>query len=117
MNFDFEKFTEVVKKVYQGGGYNLQEALNVFFYYFATYEEYMGKPHPPIRAKQIERIIRAMPYLGQGFTSGQVADILPGDYPALIDKHFKTGYRHCDYNINHFFSGRIRALRFYEELY
>lgn len=117
MSFDFEKFAKVVKGTYQGGYYSLQEVLDVFFHYFATYEEYMGKPHPPIRAKQIERIIQAMPYLEKRLTSDQIADILPEDYPALINKHFKTGYRHCDYNINHFFSGRIRELRFYEELY
>ena len=29
-----------------------------FRYYFEQYEAYTGAPHPPIRAVQIERIIR-----------------------------------------------------------
>ena len=38
-------------------------------------------------------------------------------HPPMIDQHFQTRYRRCDYNINHFFSGRIRELRFYETCY
>lgn len=41
-------------------------------------------------------------------------DIFPSVYPYIIQLHFKTKYRNCDYNINHFFSGRIRELRCYE---
>ena len=44
-------------------------------------------------------------------------DIDPDCYEDMIDKHFRTRYRNCDYNINHFFSGRIRVLRFYETCY
>ena len=44
-------------------------------------------------------------------------DIDPDCYEDMIDRHFRTRYRNCDYNINHFFSGRIRELRFYETCY
>ena len=43
-----------------------------------------------------------------------ISNIEPDAYPLLIQLHFKTSYRRCDYNINHFFSGRIRELRLYE---
>ena len=39
------------------------------------------------------------------------------EYAPIIEQHFKTQYYNCDYNINHFFSGKIRALRFYEVCY
>lgn len=127
MIFDFGEFTRVTEGVYKrlgaediGGLYDLDEALSVFYAYFSAFERYMGKPHPPIRAEQIERIIENMPYFDMKVTFDQFADdqiveLLPEDYPALIDKHFATRYRHCDYNINHFFSGRIREMKWYEE--
>ena len=85
----------------------------VFRLYFQTYEEYMGHPHPPIRASQIARIMQDMPWLSDdhGLHFG---DIFPCVYKHIITLHFKTKYRRCDYNINHFFSGRIRELRLHE---
>lgn len=44
-------------------------------------------------------------------------DISPDAYYAMIDQHFATKYKNCDYNINHFFSGKVRELRFYESCY
>ena len=72
---------------------------------------------PPIRAVQIERIIREMPYIDETDKANSTMDIDPDCYEDMIDKHFRTRYRNCDYNINHFFSGRIRVLRFYETCY
>lgn len=115
MTFDFEKFADITASVYPQSVYSLQDALRVFRYYFEQYEKHMGKPHPPIRASQIVRICQDMPYI---FPDGEgIEDVTPDGYYAMIDKHFRTKYRRCDYNINHFFSGRIRELRFYEELY
>ena len=71
----------------------------------------------PIRAVQIERIIREMPYIDETDKANSTMDIDPDCYEDMIDKHFRTRYRNCDYNINHFFSGRIRVLRFYETCY
>lgn len=117
MLFDFEKFSDITASVYPGGAYSLEDALSVFQYYFKKYEEHTGRPHPPIKASQIVRICQDMPYISQACSGGRYADIEPEDYPTLIDKYFATKYRNCDRNINHFFSGRIRELKFYEELY
>jgi hypothetical protein len=115
LTFDFEKFADITASVYPQSVYSLQDALSVFRYYFEQYEKHMGKPHPPIRASQIVRICQDMPYI---FPDGEgIEDVTPDGYYAMIDKHFRTKYRRCDYNINHFFSGRIRELRFFEELY
>ena len=97
MLFDFEKFSDITASVYPGGAYSLED--------------------PPIKASQIVRICQDMPYIDRECSGGRYADIEPEDYPVLIDKYFATRYRGCDRNINHFFSGRIRELKFYEELY
>lgn len=114
MNFDFDKFSQITASVYPPSGYSLQDALQVFKYYFEQYEKHTGKIHPPIKASQIVRICQDMPYLTIG---NYYPDVSPEDYKIMIDKHFETKYRVCDYNINHFFSGRIRELRYYEECY
>lgn len=114
MLFDFDRFSKIAASVYnQVNPYSLEDCLMVFRQYFQKYEEYMGRPHPPIRASQIARIMQDMPWLSDdhGLPFG---DIFQCTYKYLINLHFKTKYRHCDYNINHFFSGRIRELRMHE---
>ena len=105
--------------------YTLSDCLEVFRLYFQTYEKYMGRHHPPIRAEQIDNIMQVMPFLElpdpefvkwmkETYGRDPGMDISKDLYPRLIQLHFKTRYRRCDYNINHFFSGRIRELRRYE---
>lgn len=117
MLFDFDKFSRIATSVYPGGAYSLEETLNVFRYFFEKYEEVRGEPHPPIRASQIVHIMLDMPYVEQRDRCGSIADIDPDCYPVLIDKYFQTPFKNCNYRINHFFSGRIRELRFFEELF
>lgn len=117
MIFDFKKFAQIAASVYPGGVYSLDDVLQVFSYYFKKYEQHTGRPHPPIRASQIMRIAQDMPHLTQESKGCSYEDISPLDYRTMIDQHFATKYRRCDYNINHFFSGRIRALHFYETCY
>lgn len=38
-------------------------------------------------------------------------------YRAMIDKHFQTQYKNCDYNICHFMTDGIRNNRFHEVCY
>ena len=93
MFFDFDKFSSITASVYADSPYSLAEVL------------------------EIERIIREMPYIDETDKANSTMDIDPDCYEDMIDKHFRTRYRNCDYNINHFFSGRIRVLRFYETCY
>lgn len=120
MLFDFQTFSAFAAKAYKelgGSPYTLDEVLSVFHYYFEKYEQYSGEPHPHIRLEQIKRIIHVMPYMSQDFPSGAGSDLDADCYPILIDQHFQTEYQNCDYRINHFFSGSIRELRFYETCY
>lgn len=92
--------------------YSLDEALEIFNCYFKAYRQHMGREHPPLKIRQIADIISCMPFsIGEHFSPVYFE---PEYYPALIEKHFNTKYHRCDYNINHFFSGRIRELRFHE---
>ena len=117
MFFDFDRFSGIAASVYTDSPYSLEEVLGVFRYYFEQYEAYTGAAHPPIRARQIERILAEMPYIDEADKPQRGTEIDPDCYPPMIDRHFQTRYRRCDYNINHFFSGRIRALRYYETCY
>lgn len=119
MIFNFREFTRIAEEVYRGGKtkeslgrcFDFDETLYVFQAYFAAYERHTGKPHPPIRAWQIRRIIEAMPTVD---TPYDTIDISPEDYPGLIERYFQTDYPCSDRNINHFFSGRIREMKLYE---
>lgn len=128
MLFDFNRFSRIAASVYNENNlYSLSDCLSVFKCYFETYEEFTGRVHPPIRASQIARIMQDMPYM-DGELSEELfeeikkiapqwepkPDIEPDLYPLIIRRHFETRYRRCDYNINHFFSGKIRELRIYE---
>lgn len=119
MLFNFDIFTRVATQVYKQADspYTLQEVLDVFAYFFDAYREAIGEDHPPIRREQIKRIVEAMPYYDKLPNSPGHPDILPEDYPVLIDSYFRTPFRNCNYHINHFFSGDIRTMRMYEELY
>lgn len=117
MIFDFDKFVSIAERVYPGGLYSFEDTMDVFQCYFEAYEMYIGQPHPPIRASQIAHIMQIMPYLYEDSVGGDYMEIDPEEYPAMIEKHFWTKYRNCDYNINHFFSGRIRELRCFEVAY
>lgn len=124
--FDFDRFARIAASVYrEDNPYILPECLDVFRLYFQTYEKYMGRLHPPIRAEQVDNIMQVMPFLKQPdpetvkwmketFGRNPGPDIYQGVYSRLIQLHFKTKYRHNDGNINFFFFGRIRELRLHE---
>lgn len=112
--FDFERFIIAARLAYRrcgGSAYSFEEVLQVFQYYFETYELIFGEAHPMISIDQIARVITKMPFISDD------SIIAPEDYKIIIDQHFITNYQHCDYNINHFFSGRIREMRYFETLY
>lgn len=112
MIFDFDTFAQVTERIFvDNGPYTLDETLFVFRAYFVQYEVHTGHAHPPIKASQIAHIIDLMPYLEAEDIGAYCADISAVCYPDIITRHFKTQYRNCDWNINHFFSGRIRWLR------
>lgn len=117
MLFDFDKFEEIAAGVYPHSFFTFEEAMGIFRYYFERYERHTGRVHPPIKAHQIKHICEIMPFIDEKTIGVQCSDVVPESYPAMIDQHFATKYRNCDYRVCHFFSGRIRELRFYETVY
>ncbi len=127
MQFPFEQFSKRVRTVYPEvyhrlGGimiYSLPEVLAVFRCFFGAYESYRSEVHPTIGNQQIVRIIEEMPCVQLKITGTyEVIDILSEEYPALIDAYFRTKFQEgCDYRINHFFSGQVRAVKWLEKLY
>ena len=112
--FDFDRSSKIAANVYdENNPYSLEDCLFVFKCYFENYEKYRGQPHPPIKANQVSRLMWTMPFRPPIFRR-EIPDIFPAIYPYLIQLHFKTRYRNCDYNINHFFSGEIREMRWHE---
>lgn len=112
MIFDFDTFAQVAKRVFVDDGlYTLDEVLFVFRAYFEQYEAHTGHAHPPIKSSQIARMIDVMPNLEAEDIGAYSAVIDAVHYPDIITKHFETQYWRCDWNINHFFTGRIRWLR------
>lgn len=116
MLFDFNRFQGFLRRAYAGAhtSYSLEEVSDVFLQYFTAYEKKTGHAHPPIKTDQIRRIIERMDSWDDELSRTQ--DVIPSTYEYLIPQHFKTKYRRCDFNINHFFSGRIREMRYYDSL-
>jgi hypothetical protein len=120
MYFNFPLFSRLAERAYKSTGtteYTLEDVLSVFRQYFQRYEDTFRAVHPNIKLAQIERLIIAMPYIDSDGKSGAGGNVTPDDYKALIDAHFNTQYRNCNFNISHFFSGDIRLLRYYEIFY
>lgn len=116
MLFDFDRFQGFLRRAYAGAhtSYSLEEVSDVFLQYFTAYERKTGSAHPPIRTEQIKRIIEKMDSWDDEF--GRTEYVLHCTYKYIIPQHFKTKYRRCDFNVNHFFSGRIREMRYYDSL-
>ena len=115
---DFDLFIKIATKAYKESdhpSFALSEVLHVFSLYFETYKRTFEEDHPPLKLRQIKRIIEEMPLCIDA--EGSILELPFTCYEELIMQHFKTQYKNCDYHINHFFSGRIRAQRFYETCY
>lgn len=117
MFFDFETFSKIAASTYPEccTTYSLEEVLDVFRYFFQEYERNTGEIHPAIRKAQIQHIIQIMPYPEMDGLVGCTDYLYPEDYPCLIDAYFATQFWNCDYRINHFFSGKVRSMRVFEE--
>lgn len=86
---------------------------NVVLYYLDMYAEYMGKNHPRLKGHQWDNVVyRLETAYKDDFVKDHYADEHVIKY--MIDKHFKTAYPNCDYNILHFISDEVFKNRYYE---
>lgn len=99
-----------------GEEWSLEDCIDVFRYYYRQYEAIFHKDHPRLKNKTIREIIEKLPYTTDELDRD--IDLDPDMYPTLINSYFDQDFGPgCDYSIQHFMSGMIRALRYYEELY
>lgn len=114
--FNDEYFKRMLKRAYWDAGGNgimtYEEVEEIFTYYIATYKKNFGKPHNYLRMETIKDIIVNLSFCEH--SNGNSFDLEIDVYKELIDKHFDTIYKNCDYSISHFMSGDIRANRCYE---
>lgn len=107
---DLVIFKRQLKKAYSESycSYSFDDCLQIFEYYFNVYEYMTGHSHPPIKTVKLIELLSDMSCDGL---------IEPFNYKEMIDNYFYTHYPNCDRNICHFFSGKIRELKFYETSY
>lgn len=96
--------------------FTLEEVVDIFVFYYEEYKKHMNTDHPILSNKNIKKIIEELPLCDDISDNGYI-ELFPDFYPDMIKKHFETSYQNCDYNILHFISGSIRALRYYETIY
>lgn len=92
----------------------VKNVIHIVEYYYDAYENTFGETHPVISNKAMSGMLDRL-VSGSEKTSDYRFDTEV--YEALIDKHFRTQYKNCDYNICHFMTEEIRNNRFYETLY
>jgi len=97
-------------------GVSRKTAVEVFQIYFRYYEQATGEKHPYLKSETVRSIVSKIPYLYDD-EKELTGYLETEDYKVMIEQHFNTPYKNCDYNIAHFFSGDIRQNRFYETLY
>lgn len=88
--------------------FTYQEVRLIFQMYLGCYESVMRHSHPPVKTEKLIEILNDIDYDGM---------FDPYVYGDLIERYFLTDYPNCDRNICHFFSGKIRELKFYETSY
>ncbi|MFW5961808.1 MAG: replication initiator protein A [bacterium] len=82
-------------------------------YYLQKYREVLGTDHPNLKQQQWEKVFNNITYASD-LSYTKEAELFDDEFKAVVDKHFKTNYRNCDYNILHFISGQIMINRAYE---
>ena len=94
--------------------YSFEDTKNVLCYFMQKYKAETGKEHPGIDGRKLMYIIGLMPYFNYQTEQKQLAfDIQPEEYKKIIDLYFRCNEftSDCDYQIAHFFSGKIRMMR------
>ena len=104
---------DIASYVFKGmkSPWSFEDCKRVFDVYFDYYALYMKREHPVISLRQLQDILKRMPYSG----GAKNYKLSPEDYEWMIPAYFLTPFD-CDRNISHFFSGDIRYFRYLEKL-
>lgn len=93
---------------------NPQPYIDIIKYYYRSYMNTFHEEHPRLSKNAMDNVVSAI-QCGTELIEDYGPDVEM--YCAMINKHFQTQYKNCDYNICHFMTEGIRNNRFYEECY
>jgi len=83
-------------------------------YYLEIYEQYQNRLHPKLKVSQWQDVTDT--WFGiYDENLDKYYEVDSEEMILMIDKHFETEYRNCDYNILHFI--KVKVYRMYEEAY
>lgn len=105
---------QIIKSCNKQGIQDTQAYIDIVMYYYSVYMQILNKEHPRLSTDAMDSVILA---LTCGTDNLDPSEIDINAYKAMIDKHFKTPYKDCDYNICHFMTEGIRNNRFFETCY
>lgn len=92
------------------------EAVKAIAYFLDRYQQNIKDEHPYLKPGQWEGVVESVLSLWKEY--GADEDLEFEEIKILVDKYFETKFQDgCNYSILHFNSGRVKELRFYEELY
>lgn len=103
---------QIIKSCNRQGMQDYSLCVDIIKYYYALYRATFNQEHPCLSNPAMDKVIEAIQ-----FGTDIVEDADFDMYQEMIDQHFKTHYKNCDYNICHFMTEGVRNNRFYETCY
>jgi DNA-binding transcriptional regulator GbsR (MarR family) len=91
--------------------YNIENSeIECIEYYLSLYKQYRGVEHPRLKEEQWIYVIK-------GILDVDGIELDDTSIMDMMDQHFITKYRNCDYNILHFMSEGVKLNRMFEVAY
>ncbi len=111
--FDFSILEkQITKSCHKQGIQNCDQYVRIIGYYYIQYMKIFQHEHPRLSSSAMDKVVNSL-----ACKSEDMPDVDITVYKPIIDRHFKTKYNKCDYNICHFMTEGIRHNRFYEACY
>jgi len=90
-------------------------AIPVVEYYLEMFKQERGKKHPNMTEEQWKHVMDKIMILK--IDTGDLVELTDTNLFTMIDAHFNTRYKNCNYQILHFITDGIMQRRFFEKIY
>lgn len=114
-NFNFNIFNKQIETVMEGisdrgsiGNFAAQDVKEFFEMYYRIGSAMRGIEPIKLKNEQIANVVRAIAYIDKVEYEPDL-----DDYQMMIRDYFKQKFEDCDYSINHFISGDVMLMRYY----
>ena len=102
-----QNIIEATRKAYTSNfPYSQEDCIEIISYFLAQYRYYRHAEHPPLTEKQIQTLVRKLPWYSA--KHGEYVDIAPEEYEEIIDEFFDIN---ADGDIFAFFKSRKRIVK------